>query len=156
MTDEPITPQVLIQDDEDAPQKESHRATAEEAYTAGYHWRGQLLQPFSIMRDRLLEKLQALDAPLPRELRNARPEFVLYDAEKVLWLCSQSPAELQALMPFPLRMLEASQMWGNANIAEGEGMEAISLANRIVTDAEATRAVERPGRGNANSAREGN
>jgi hypothetical protein len=106
------------------------------------------------MRDRLFERLQALDAPMPSELRTLNPQFVLWDAEKIICLCSMTEEELAPLLPYPLRLLKHTQEWGRKNIGKEVAIEAIQLASRIIADAESTRAVERTSR--AGGTREGN
>jgi len=145
MQDDPLPP-TLVVDDSAAPASTATEGKANEAYDAVFSWHGNQLEPYSLMRDRIFERLQALDSPVPDTVRQDCPQFVLYDAEKVLALCSLTEQQLLPIMGKPLELLKLTQQWGQQHIASAEGMAAIRLANAIIKASEATRAIERPSR----------
>ncbi len=124
-------------------------AEAEQEREGIYHglhtWRGRELEPFSISRRILWQRLCAVDVPLPVGFRfSAEPGAWSGHAVKLLYLCCHQPEEWRHLRADTPRFLEAIELWGEEHVPAETLEDAIVLGFRIVSEAEKLRAVARP------------
>lgn len=97
------------------------------------------------LQDRANELFQAETGGSTGHVRNATI---------ILWLAAHQPKDWRGLAHDRAKMLEAIDEWTDGNVGSGEIHELAEITNKLLSDADATRAISRPK--NTNPDEEGN
>jgi hypothetical protein len=136
--------EVIAADEAGAEIERAAEERREQAFDANHEWHGTKLHAWTVGREQLYFRLRAVDAAVPLHVALQNPESFLGDAIKILYLCSHEPREWRDLLTDVRAFVEAINVWAEDHVKRDEQSDVIDLANRILTDADSTKAVLRP------------
>lgn len=100
------------------------------------------------------EELQTRANELFQAETGGRSTGHVRNATIILWLAAHQPKDWRAIAHDRERLLESIDEWTDDNVAPGEIHDLAEITNKLLSDADATRAVSRPK--NSNPEDEGN
>lgn len=140
----------IIQLDSTAGQQEAagDRVVTDAMRDAAYHgihtWQGKRLEPFSIGREALFNRVRVFVAPTTLRLPEVYAPEYLQEAVLVLFLCSCGEGLLNPIRHSADLVIDAANVWGEKNIPRNQRQAAGELAFKIIHEENLTIAVPMP------------
>jgi hypothetical protein len=112
--------------------------TPEQAYRAEYMYKGQVLKPFSFVRETAAYALGwKIHIPEQDDDNAANVAPLLFDAIIVIWLCLQPDSVVQRARRKPEEHIQSMDRWAEAekiSLMSESGQAAIKAYSELLTD----------------------